>query len=268
LSGVEILGSAATALPPVITGQPTNQTVAVGGTASFSVSASGTAPLAYQWSVNTTNLVGATNATLVLTNLQFAQAGNYAVQITNAAGTAFSSNALLTVNDRLDHFAWSPIASPQFVNVPIAVFIQAMDPTNGIFTNFTGTVNLGSTNGIPVNPSVSAAFVQGVWSGAITVSQPVANLVLQAGDGLGDSGVANAISVNSLPTLGLALSQNSLLLYWPVASSNFVIESSATLAPAQWVPVSAPPFPIGNYYLEAVPAGNSNQFYRLQYVNP
>jgi len=83
--------------PPVITTQPTNQTVAVGDIATFSVTAGGTAPLSYQWSFNTTNIVGATNATLTLTDVQLAQGGNYTALVTNIYGAAVSSNAVLSV---------------------------------------------------------------------------------------------------------------------------------------------------------------------------
>ena len=84
--------------PPAIAVQPTNQTVYVGGTASFSVTASGTLPLSYQWNFNGTNLSGATNTVLTLTNTQLSQAGNYAVLVTNLYGSILSSNAVLTVN--------------------------------------------------------------------------------------------------------------------------------------------------------------------------
>ncbi len=57
----------------------------------------GTAPLVYQWTLNTTNISGATNATLVLTNVQLSQAGTYAVTVNNLLGSAISSNAVLTV---------------------------------------------------------------------------------------------------------------------------------------------------------------------------
>jgi hypothetical protein len=87
-----------TLIPPVIISQPANVTVAVSNTAMFSVTATGSAPLSYQWSFSATPLDGATNATLVIFNVQPAQAGNYSVQITNAAGATNSATAVLTVN--------------------------------------------------------------------------------------------------------------------------------------------------------------------------
>ena len=77
--------------------QPANQAVTIGGAASFSVTASGTPPLSYQWNFNTTNIMGATNATLILTNVQMSQAGHYAVAVTNLYGSVTSSNAVLAV---------------------------------------------------------------------------------------------------------------------------------------------------------------------------
>ncbi len=77
------IGKCFVATPPFIVTQPTNQTVAVNGNASFRVTASGTLPLTYQWTFNTTNISSATNTTLSLTNVQLAQTGNYAVTVTN-----------------------------------------------------------------------------------------------------------------------------------------------------------------------------------------
>jgi len=95
-------GSGGKCLPvptkPVITSQPTNQTVTVGGTATFSVTATGTTPLSYQWSLNTTNITGATNTTLTLNSVQITDAGVYMVTVTNPYGSATSSNAVLKVN--------------------------------------------------------------------------------------------------------------------------------------------------------------------------
>jgi hypothetical protein len=74
--------------------QPATQTTFPGSNVTFSVTASGSA-LAYQWNFSGTNLPGATNSSLVLTNVQLSQAGSYFVTITNAAGTTNSSVALL-----------------------------------------------------------------------------------------------------------------------------------------------------------------------------
>ena len=86
-------------MPPTITIQPTNQTVAVGGTATFAVAASGTAPLSYLWWFNGAPLLRQTNATLVLPGVTNGQAGTYFVFVTNVAGQAMSAIVSLTVLD-------------------------------------------------------------------------------------------------------------------------------------------------------------------------
>ena len=85
---------------PFIVTQPGSQTVAEGGEVDLSVVAGGTGPFSYQWSLNATNLPGATNDTLILDNLHSWQAGNYSVMVTTAAGDAASSNAVVTVTDQ------------------------------------------------------------------------------------------------------------------------------------------------------------------------
>jgi hypothetical protein len=251
---------------PVITSQPTNQTVAMGDTAIFSVMATGSLPLSYQWNFNGTNIIGATNSSLILTNVQLSQAGNYAVLLTNVFGPTLSSNAMLTVT--LDHFAWSPIPSPRFVNTPFAVTIRAQNMTNGIFTNFTGTAILGTTNGVAVTPPVSGNFVQGVWTGSVVISQTASNLVLQADDGFGHFGLANPINVISLPSLGMLCSGNIALYMWPVGYSGFVLETSGTLSPATWVVVPYSPIQIGDEYLLPLDMTGTNGFYRLRFPGP
>jgi len=152
--------------PPAITTQPTNQTVYVGGNASFSVTAIGSPPLSYQWNFDTTNIASATNATLTLKNVQPNQAGNYTVSVANSINSILSSNAVLTVNPP--------------------------------------------------------------------------------------------------PALGVAQSGGFVLIFWPVSAPGFVLETSPTLSPANWVPVPNPPIQIGNEYLESIEMSGSNHFYRLQ----
>lgn len=83
---------------PTITNQPQSLTVNVGDNAAFTVGVAGASPLAYQWRFGSTNLAGATNSFYTRTNSQLADAGNYAVVITNSAGSVTSSVAVLTVN--------------------------------------------------------------------------------------------------------------------------------------------------------------------------
>ena len=91
-------GKCLTGTPPFISVQPVGQTVTVGSTATFAVVAGGTPPLSYQWRFSGTNIAGATGTSLILTNVQSAQAGNYVVVVTNLAGSVTSSNAALVVN--------------------------------------------------------------------------------------------------------------------------------------------------------------------------
>lgn len=85
-------------LPPAISQPPTNQTVIAGQPAIFNVSATGSAPLMYQWRFAGVNLTGAVGATLTIPNPQPIDAGDYSVVITNSLGSITSSVASLTVN--------------------------------------------------------------------------------------------------------------------------------------------------------------------------
>ncbi|PAW76968.1 MAG: hypothetical protein B9S33_20500 [Pedosphaera sp. Tous-C6FEB] len=84
---------------PSITDQPVSRTVRVGQAVSFNVTATGTAPLAYQWRKDGTNLVGATNGSYSLPTVGTNHAGSYSVAVNNGAGSTTSAPpAVLTVN--------------------------------------------------------------------------------------------------------------------------------------------------------------------------
>jgi hypothetical protein len=189
------------------------------------------------------------------------------VLVTNFYGAAISSNALLVVNPYFQ-FVWNPIPTPRFAGAPFAVTVQAQNLTNGLATNFTGTVLLVTTNGVPVNPAVSGNFSQGAWTGTVTIAQTGVNLVLEASDSYGEDGLANPINVVGLPALANALSGGTLYISWPVNPSGFVVETSPNLMPGSWVPVSASPVQIGGQYLEPIPMTATNAFYRLRFTGP
>jgi len=83
---------------PTITLDPANQTVLQGQTASFTVAASGSAPLSYQWQRNMTNIAGANSSTYTLGSTALADSGaKFRSVVTNSFGAANSNEATLTV---------------------------------------------------------------------------------------------------------------------------------------------------------------------------
>lgn len=84
-------------VPPLITSHPQSLTVLEGSPATFSVTASGAMPLAYQWSHNGVALSAATNSALTIAAAQLADAGQYRVVVSNTSGSVTSAPALLTV---------------------------------------------------------------------------------------------------------------------------------------------------------------------------
>jgi uncharacterized repeat protein (TIGR01451 family) len=256
--------------PPAILVQPTNQLLVPGGVVSFAVSATGTAPLSYQWRQNGTNLTdggritGSTNTQLTISHVALSDSGAYSVLVSNGWGSVLSSNAVLSVAG-VDHFGWDAIPSPRFIGTPFSVRIQALDATNGLVGGFAGSANLGTTASIPVTPSVSGGFVLGTWTGSVTISQAATGAVLIATDGLGHSGLANAINVVALPSLSVVLSGASLIISWP-ALSYFTPETSPDLV--TWSPLNTTIDLVGNTYQARVPISAASAFFRVRFIGP
>lgn len=85
--------------PIQITQQPTAASRCVGGTVTFTVAATGTAPITYQWRKAGGNIGGATGTTLTLNTLTLGDAGNYDCLITNACGNVATNTVALAVSD-------------------------------------------------------------------------------------------------------------------------------------------------------------------------
>lgn len=83
--------------PPSITQHPQSQTVPPGGSVTFTVAASGTEPLSYQWQKDAGDISGATATSYAINPAAESDAGNYRCVVTNALGTATSDEAVLTV---------------------------------------------------------------------------------------------------------------------------------------------------------------------------
>jgi glucose/arabinose dehydrogenase len=83
---------------PAITSHPQSVTVAPGQSATFTVTASGATPLAYQWQRNAVDIPGATSRSYTLASAQLSDSGaRFRVRVTNTSGNALSNEATLTV---------------------------------------------------------------------------------------------------------------------------------------------------------------------------
>jgi hypothetical protein len=82
---IKYVQTAQPGFPSIIT-EPRSKTVLAGSNVVFSVAATGTPPLSYQWAFNGSGLPGATNQTLVLTNAQSLQSGDYSILVSNSVG--------------------------------------------------------------------------------------------------------------------------------------------------------------------------------------
>lgn len=124
-------------VPPTILAQPTSQTIVEGETATFTMTANGTTQLSYQWRYNGSDLTGATNATLILENVQRANAGIYSVVVSNGLGSATSADATLTVNPAPELATYDLVRDYSLTLNPNGVWTYGSKSTlNGSFLPF------------------------------------------------------------------------------------------------------------------------------------
>jgi hypothetical protein len=160
---------------PVITLQPLSQTVSFGSNVNFTVGATGSVPLFWQWLFNATAIPNATNSSLTLPSVTTGQAGVYSVIVSNRLGSVASADAILTVMPPLTSYVWadSPNPTPPYTNWATAArFIQdAVDAasaggeivvTNGIYATGGRTVGTSAlTNRVVVDKSLTVRSVNG-----------------------------------------------------------------------------------------------------------
>jgi hypothetical protein len=175
--------------PPSFASQPQDGSVYVGEDFQFSASVGGTFPISFQWKTNGVNIPGATNSTLLLTNVQLANAGTYTLLASNAYGTALSSNAVLQVTNF-------------FLTNLLAGWWKFDDATGWSAVDSSPNANFGSLINFASDDS---EWVRGRRNGALSFNPP---------------GVTNYVFVNDAPSLNFDATLAFTLSAWvrsPVA---------------------------------------------------
>jgi len=145
-------------VPPTITTQPADQTVALGGQATFSVAATGNGTLSYQWQKHGTDIAGATNPDLMVDNLTAADADGYACNVTNTLNGTTTSTLSNTAN--------LTVEAPPSPVVTMNTFVTA-----GLSTTPASTQDLGP----------SANYAWNVMNGTITSGQGTSKITFTPG---------------------------------------------------------------------------------------
>jgi hypothetical protein len=144
--------------------QPTSQTVAQGASASFSIAATGTAAITYQWSFNGTAIAGATNATYSIASSQPSNAGSYTVTVTNAGGSVTSNGGVLAVQ---------ATGAPAISSQPQSQTMAA-GSTLALNVNTKGTVTINSAFSSGLRPEVAAAANYQWYLNGVAISEATA----------------------------------------------------------------------------------------------
>jgi hypothetical protein len=158
----------AASAPMLMMNTTANPSVAVvGGNETYSAAFAGTLPISYQWQVSpnwdgsgAVNLAGATNAVLVLNNLQLTNSGYY-----------YSLRATNSVSPYVANSSWVQL-TVQPLTPLVQLAVKNYDPSSGVWTDSSGNYNNASYSGAPNPALVSAATPNG---------SPAVNVVTNGG---------------------------------------------------------------------------------------
>ncbi len=231
----------AMAQPPVIQTQPVSQTtLAVSNTVTFSVSASGTPPMAYQWRKdghdlsNNGHISGVKSNSLTIKSLATNDSGIYTLRITNSVDSVVSSNANLTVfvpdTQRPTLTVTSPKSGIRITNeTPPVLTVTGKAMDNVAVSNVIGKLIVhGLTNAITVTPNPNWSN----WTATVTLTPGTNQMAFYAVDTTNNVSKVTNVSVIYMQAARLALlftngtvksyTNNQLLL----VGSNYILTAT------------------------------------------
>jgi uncharacterized delta-60 repeat protein len=216
--------------PPEFVVQPAGRGTNVGASVTFSADVRNPTPVNFQWSKDGIDIPGATGSSYSIFNVQFPDAGNYSVFVTDPVGSTTSSNALLQVGiapaftSQADGLVVTQGQSASFAVTATGTPLNYFWKKNGIFlsgqTNSSLTLNSVVTTDAGLYVCQVSNFISSVTStGAVlnVISLPPTNSILSANLGAG-------------PNMNLSLVGTP--------GSSYILEATTNLLPPiQWVPI-------------------------------
>ena len=222
ISAAATLTVTAAAVAPTITTQPASQTVTAGQTATFTVGASGTATLTYQWQKNGANISGATAASYTTPATASSDNGStFQVVVSNSKGSVTSAAATLTVTA-------APVAGIQLsaTSIPFGNGTVGVSTSQALIITNTGTATLNITQ---INETGAAFGVSG-FSLPLNISV----------------GQHATVTVGFLPTAAGAVSGNISIVSNAPTSPSAVSLSGTGVAATQTLALSATSLSFGS----------------------
>ncbi|MBC7365490.1 MAG: immunoglobulin domain-containing protein, partial [Undibacterium sp.] len=194
---------------PQITISPFSQIISAGGSVTFLVVASGTAPLSYQWLKDGVVISGATNASLVLSSVESIAAGSYTVIITNSAGSITSGAAALTINALTPAITLQPTSASAVAGSSIGFVVSASGTAPLTYQWRKNGVSISdATNSTLTLPNVQsgdvASYTVTVTNAVGSVTSNAATLTLLA-PRLSNVSVRTTLAANQILTVGLTM---------------------------------------------------------------
>jgi hypothetical protein len=246
------------AAAPSIATEPASRSVTAGQAASFSVTASGTAPLSYQWRQNGTAIGGATSSSYTTPATTTSESGaRFTVVVKNSAGSVTSSAAVLTVN-----------AAASILNGSTASLAFGSVNVSSSDTQSVTLTNAGNSSVTISNVMVAGAGfgATGVSSGLILSSGQSAALAATfdpaaSGSATGSitvtSNAANSPMVIALSGTGVAPTTYSVLLSWAESTSSVIGYNvySSTVSGGPYTRLTPTPVAATNYTDSSVQQG-------------
>ncbi len=222
---------------PTVTTQPASLSVSAGNDAAFAIAARGTEALSYQWRKDGVPITGANSPVLRLPAVSAGQAGAYNVTVSNAAGTAVSDPATLTVGAGTA----APVA-PSIVTQPVSVLVNAGNTA----TFAVGAAGSGVLtyqwlrDGLPIAGATAAfhSIAQAAVGDAGTYAVQVSN---GTGPGVRSFNVVLTVNASAQPMPVSLLSQPSPQVQAPGGSATFAVAVTGSGPVAyQWLKNGVP----------------------------